>query len=67
MIFQFSKFSPKLLTYRWDTLYKSSFDIELRDGFAFLGYDFKENLVLIGELNPRAMGLRRRDNQILII
>ena len=21
MIFQFSKFSPKLLTYRWDTLY----------------------------------------------
>ena len=28
--------------------------------------NFKEKLVLTGELNPRAMGLRRRDNQILI-
>ena len=65
----FKYFLLYLVKYSLILIYKSSFDIELRDEFAFLGYDrkFQGKVGSYRGIVAQSDGIKKRDNQILII
>ena len=57
----FKYFLLYLVKYSLTLIYKSSFDIELRDGFAFLGYDFKAGRKFgsYRGIEPKSFGIKK--------